>query len=386
MEASHSNANEGSSQKEEEHINVIDVANEGSSQNVDEPKKGGKRSWVWQHFVLVNDGKSVKCPYCKTLLASNSKKNGTSSMKNHLEKVCTLSPVFQKVDTKKQSTLNFQPMVKGEKGGSLVSHSFSQEKCQKYLARMCIKDNRPFSVVDDEGFREFVWELCPSFKIPSRWTVARDCLSIYKDETNTLKGLLKGQTVSLTTDTWTSVQNYNYMCLTAHWVDDNWVLRKKILNFCQCSNHRGVTIGKLVYKCLQKWGIDRVFTVTVDNASSNDGAIRFLKTMLKGPLAILDCKYLHLRCCAHIINLVVKDGLEEHFDSISRIRNAVRYVRSSPSRYDSFLDSVAKVKSDCKRKPCLDCETRWNSTFLMLETAEKYADAFERYNITYAIF
>jgi hypothetical protein len=126
--------------------------------------------------------------------------------------------------------------------------------------------------------------------------------------------------------------------------------------------------------------------LTVDNASSNDGAIRFLKTMLKGPHAILDCKYLHLRCCAHIINLVVKDGLEEHFNSISRIRNAVRYVRSSPSRYDSFLDSVVKVKSDCKRKPCLYCETRWNSTFLMLETAEKYADAFERYNINYATF
>ncbi|KAJ9556734.1 hypothetical protein OSB04_011348 [Centaurea solstitialis] len=211
--------------------------------------------------------------------------------------------------------------------------------------------------------------------------VARDCLSIYKDEINTLKGLLKGQTVSLTTDTWTSVQNYNYMCLTAHWVDDNWVLRKKILNFCQCSNHRGETIGKLVYECLQKWGIEKVFTVTVDNASSHDGAIRFLKTMLKGPNAILDCKYLHLRCCAHIINLVVKDGLDEHFDSISRIRNAVRYVRSSPSRYATFLESVEKVKSDCKRKPCLDCETRWNSTFLMLETAEKYVDAFERLSL-----
>ncbi|KAJ9562036.1 hypothetical protein OSB04_007196 [Centaurea solstitialis] len=240
------------------------------------------------------------------------------------------------------------------------------------------KDNKPFSVVDDKGLREFAWELNPLFKFPSRWTVARDCLSIYKKEAKRLKDLLKGQTVSLTTDTWSSVQNFNYMCLTAHWVDDDWILRKKILNFCPIANHRGDTIGKLVYSCIQKWGIEKVFIVTVDNASSNDGAIRYLKTMLRGPNDVLDCKYLHLRCCAHIINLVVRDGLEEQCGSISRIRNAVRYVRSSLARYSSFKKCVDNLQIKCNRKPCLDVKTRWNSTFFMLETSVKYEDAFDR--------
>ncbi|KAJ0527824.1 putative HAT dimerization domain, ribonuclease H-like superfamily, hAT-like transposase, RNase-H [Helianthus annuus] len=100
--------------------------------------------------------------------------------------------------------------------------------------------------------------------------------------------------------------------------------------------------------------------------------------MLKGPHSVLDCKYLHLRCNAHIINLVVKDGLEEQVDSIARIRNAVRYLRSSSSRFQTFKDSVKKEKIECKRKPCLDVETRWNSTFLMLETALKFSKAFDR--------
>ena len=76
---------------------------------------------------------------------------------------------------------------------------------------MCIIDNRPFSVVDDQGLQEFVWDLNPMFKFPSRWTVARDCLTIYKEEAKKVKNLLKNQTVSLTTDTWTSVQNYNLL-------------------------------------------------------------------------------------------------------------------------------------------------------------------------------
>lgn len=216
------------------------------------------------------------------------------------------------------------------------------------------------------------------FKIPSRWTIARDCLKEYKEEGSKLKHILKDQIVSITTDTWTSVQNVNYMCLTTYWVDDDWVLKKKIINFCPIANHKGVTIGKLVYACLQKWGIEKVFTVTVDNASSNDGAIRYLATMFKGPHAFLDCKYLYLRCCAHIINLVVRDGLEEHFDSITKIRNDVKYVRSSGGRAALFKECVDKVKINCHKKPSPDVDTRWNSMFLMLETAEKYEAAFDR--------
>lgn len=66
---------------------------------------------------------------------------------------------------------------------------------------------------------------------------------------------MKGQTVCLTTDTWSSVQNINYMCLTAHWINDDWVLQKKILNFCPIENHRGETIGSLVYECIENWGL-----------------------------------------------------------------------------------------------------------------------------------
>ena len=147
---------------------------------------------------------------------------------NHLNSVCRTSPIYKKSDLKKQSTLSFKPTSKGGSGsGSLTTHSFSQERCREALGKMCIKDNRPFSVVDDEGLREFAWELNPLFTFPSRWTIARDCLSIHKEESKKLKDLLKGQTVSLTTDTWSSVQNFNYMCLTAHWIDDDWVLQKK---------------------------------------------------------------------------------------------------------------------------------------------------------------
>ena len=54
-------------------------------------------------------------------------------------------------------------------------------------------------------------------------------------------------------------------------------ITKKILNFCPIDSHKGDAIGKNVEMCLLAWGIDRVFTITVDNLSSNNTGISVLK-------------------------------------------------------------------------------------------------------------
>jgi hypothetical protein len=86
-----------------------------------------------------------------------------------------------------------------------------------------------------------------------------------------------------------------------------------------------------------EWGISSIFTVTVDNASANDTAIEYLKRSNRDKVgAILDNEFMHMRCCAHILNLIVTDGLKEVNDSIVMVRNAVKHVKSSHSRLDKF--------------------------------------------------
>ncbi|CAL9004178.1 unnamed protein product, partial [Prunus brigantina] len=138
-------------------------------------------------------------------------------------------------------------------------------------------------------------------------------------------------------------------------------------------------IGRLVEDCLHDWGIDKVFTITLDNATANDGAIRHMKRQLKlwGTL-LLDGDCLHMRCCAHILNLIVFDGLSELHDSIKSIRKACVYTRSSPSRLDKFRHCLALQKIDSKGLLPLECKTRWNSVYLMLEAALKLQRGFDR--------
>ena len=119
--------------------------------------------------------------------------------------------------------------------------------------------------------------------------------------------------------------------------------------------------------------------MAVDNASSNNGIINYLKRKTKHrKWTILEHDYLHTRCGAHILNLIVSDGLKEMDESIVKIRNVVRYVRSSPSRMAKFNSCANREGIESKSSVCLDVPTRRNSTFLMLERAVQFEKAFER--------
>ena len=140
------------------------------------------------------------------------------------------------------------------------------------------------------------------------------------------------QRICLTTDSWTSLQNVSYMCFTAHFIDKDWKLHKRILSFCVISSHKGEAIGRAAEACLIDWGIEKLCTLTIDTVSANDVALAYLKRKFskKSDAFILKGEFFHMRCCAHIINLIVKDGLNEIKGSVTQIRDAVKYVRSSP--------------------------------------------------------
>jgi len=87
-----------------------------------------------------------------------------------------------------------------------------------------------------------------------------------------------------------------------------------------------------------------------------------------------------MRCVAHIINLIVSDGLKEIDSSITRVRAAVKYIRSGTSRLVKFKRCAELAKVQTKALMNLDICTRWNSTYLMLNVAQQYEKAFERYS------
>jgi hypothetical protein len=127
----------------------------------------------------------------------------------------------------------------------------------------------------------------------------------------------------------------SYITVTTSFIDDSWRLHKKVIGFFMVKGHKGDDIGKNVMRCMSEWGLDRVMTITVDNASANDTGMAYVRRQLMRT-NLTNGKYLHMRCAAHIINLIVQDGLKEVDVSVKRVRAAVRYIRNGGSRIVKF--------------------------------------------------
>ena len=170
------------------------------------------------------------------------------------------------------------------------------------------------------------------------------------------------------------------MVITLHYIDASLQLKMLIIGFKHITDHKGQTIANVLLECLSKWGIIIVFCITVDNATANSSALRkFQSSFALGSdeAFVLDGEFLHMRCSAHIINFIVKDGMAEIDQNVVAIRNVISYVRSHTNRLRSFELKVDYGKITRGSLP-LDVKTRWNSTYLMLTTTVKFKVAFDK--------
>ncbi|KAL2896441.1 Zinc finger BED domain-containing protein RICESLEEPER 2, partial [Bienertia sinuspersici] len=73
--------------------------------------------------------------------------------------------------------------------------------------------------------------------------------------------------VSLTSDTWTFTFGEPFVCMIVHWIDDDWLLQKRIICFEVMEEaHNGLNIKT-----------HKLFFISLDNATANTKAMDFLK-------------------------------------------------------------------------------------------------------------
>ena len=94
----------------------------------------------------------------------------------------------------------------------------------------------------------------------------------------------------------------------------NWILN---------TPNKRKTIGKKIYASLLEWEVERVCAKIVDNMSSNDVAINYVKNQMlmwkNSDAFLLHVNYMHVHYFAQILNLIVTEGLKELHASIAGI-------------------------------------------------------------------
>ncbi|XP_026458197.1 zinc finger BED domain-containing protein RICESLEEPER 2-like [Papaver somniferum] len=266
-----------SSDGEDDDVEMLDSVNEDPTvgcapacpATVSRGKKNKLRSQVWEFFKLVKykDGtKKRVCKACNVGYKYESQKGGTSAMKRNK------CPNCQFMDVGK--------MILSANNGQLSTRvrKVDQIKLRDLFSALLIARNVPFALVEWKEFRD----------------ICRICL---------------------TSDMWTSVTTTGYISLTVHYLDQDWVLQKKLLNFCP----------------------------------------------LPPPHTAL----------------IVKEGLKKIDPVVLKIRASVKSLKKSQVRKQKFLDIVDTLgMSGIKMGIRQDVKTRWNSTYLMLDSCILYKPVF----------
>ncbi|KAK4593439.1 hypothetical protein RGQ29_017518 [Quercus rubra] len=281
-----------------------------------------RTSYVWSFFELLptkdEEKPTCKCKKCgKEYIAAGA--YGTGNLKRHLD------------------------LILGQNAMSVSSPKFDPAKFRELLCAAITMHELPFWFVEYVGIRAIFSYLCVDVPNISRNTAKNDLVKMYKREKERMKSVLTSAPgrVCLTSDLWTSITTDGYMCVTAHFIDG--YMCKTVLNFCHMPPpHNGVSLFEKVYKLLSMWGIEnKIFCVTLDNASSNDKALVCNGEFFSSSLL---CSYSQFGCT-----------------------RCIKYVRGSQGRKKSFYESVKQMDLDGKKGLRQDVPTRWNSTFLMLQ-------------------
>ena len=119
--------------------------------------------------------------------------------------------------------------------------------------------------------------------------------------------------------------------------------------------------------------------MTVDNAGYNDSCLRILlDNFSKTRKMVCGGKPFHVRCCAHILNLLVQEGLHEILQIIDNVRESIKFLNQLEMRLKTFTEIASQLQLK-SRKLVINRPTQRNSTFEMLTCAMKFKDVFPRF-------
>lgn len=355
-------------------------------------KRRKKKSIVWEHFTIETVGAGCRracCKQCKQSFAysTGSKVAGTSHLKRHIAKgTC---PVVLRNQEKSQLTPFSAPTKVGTftdtpkrryRTASVPYLSFDADRCRHEIARMIIMHDYPLHMVEQPGFLAFVQNLQPRFDMVSFNTVQGDCVAIYLREKQSIQRVIEGVPgrICLTLDLWSSSQTIGYMFVSGQFIDSDWKMHKKLLNvIMEPYPESDTAFSHSVAACLSDWNMDgKLFSVTI-NQHLNDAAVDNLRALLsvKNPL-VLDGQLLVGNCLARSLSSIVQNALASVHLLVKKIRDSVKYVKTSESREEKFIELKQHLQVPSSKSLAIDDQTRWNTTYEMLLAASELKEVF----------
>ncbi|KAH9382860.1 hypothetical protein HPB48_023422 [Haemaphysalis longicornis] len=212
--------------------------------------------------------------------------------------------------------------------------------------------------------------LQPQYKVPHRTTFSRTVIpELYQSTVDSLKVEIASDMVNLvesitfTTDMWTSRANQTYIALTCHYMTPNFTINA----FTLACAHLPESHTTCLTEITKNWSLDLTnvpLYVVTDNPRNIRAAVRQMY-------------WTPLQCLGHTFQLAVRDAKEE----MPAVSLLCKKARAIVGHYKHSAQATRRVK-DCQKRMELpdvsliqDVETRWNSEHAMLSRFVDFKDA-----------
>ena len=229
------------------------------------------------------------------------------------------------------------------------------------IGEMIALDCQPYSIVEDEGFKNLINYLKPNYPFPSRnYLTERIMPSIYESAWEYVKDVVnKAMHIVITTDIWSSKSKDQFISCTAHGVYENFDQQVVVLHVKPfADNHTAENISEIMKSMVNEFDIPskKIHAIVHDNAAN----------MIAG-MALTE--FSSLTCFLHTTQLVISDCIfEQRYinDIIAKLRNLASHFSRSPLAHQKLRDIQKRIKKK-ELKPMGDVSTRWDSTCLMFD-------------------
>lgn len=344
---------------------------------------------IWEYFSKTNDIDKATCKICNKSLSLGStlpKKQTTTNIKNHLAKIhenewaayCKINEDYQSVMKKKSESYDSPLNEKKRRKQTQTTLPEIIEKkvappwpdnhpislrIDKSIMDLIIVDMLPYNLVEGKAFQRLHLN---DPDTPSRYRKKSEKyfrttlmpLTYEKVKGKVVLLLQKAEWVSFTTDIWSNpTKTCSLLSCTAHFIDgpkrEKVILAASVLE----EDHTGQHISAKLYEIIAEFNLTKkVHMVIRDNAYNMQAAMR--------------CgSFLSIGCVAHTLQLVIHDVIFKDpasMNMIKKCRKIVGHFKRS-EQASRYLEGFQKTCGLPRHVLIQDIETRWNSTYLMLE-------------------
>ncbi|KAF2899429.1 hypothetical protein ILUMI_06747 [Ignelater luminosus] len=293
-----------------------------------------KKSCVWKFYDKIEGASnSAKCNLCQKSIKSC---GNTTNLIGHIKNVHKAAFRELNNENSKNSNIDSNTINKNTQSVTTVADvqpSTSSadvmeltEEADADKISDSFKDEiyQPFTIVENEGFRNLIKVIAPHYKLPSKTTLTRWVDDKYAALSTVFKEKLSNiENLTLTTDMWSETMSMrSFLEITAHFGVGNELLSITLGVYQSNERHTSEHIAEMLLKTCTEWGIDRdkISYLVTDNAAN----------MVKAIDLAFGKK--HIPCFAHTLNLVAQNSMQQCTELqslITKVKDIVTWFKQS---------------------------------------------------------